>query len=178
MKFLSLLIALLSLQRASIEAVDLFASKSLFSFQNYKKLLPKNEKVNPAVSFGTIEQRVDHFNPQNLATFENMYMVNDEFFQPDGPLILFLYIDPSAFLLGGSFYISFGPVHDFARELNGTLVSPQHRYHEGSMLSEDLSTENLRFLTVAQVLEDLAHLIGNLKKADGYQNSGWFSNRS
>lgn len=178
MKFLSPLITLLSLQLGSIEAIDLFASKPLLNLKNHQNFLPKNVEINPAVSSHFITQRVDHFNPQNLKTYENLYVLNDEFFQQNGPLIIFLYIDPSAFIQAGEIFFSYGPVYDFARELNGTLVAPQHRYHEGSVLTDDLSTENLRFLSVAQVLEDLAHLVTSLKKTEGYQNSGRSSNRS
>jgi thymus-specific serine protease len=168
MKFL--LIFLLSLQLSSNRA-DLLTHK-LFNSFDADKFLPKDAKVSPALALDVIHQRVDHFNPQNFQTFEQYFFTNDEFFQPGGPIVVFLYISPIAHLLGGAIYLSFGPVHDFARELNGTLVAPQHRYFEGSRVTEDLSKENLRFLTVSQVLEDLAHLISELKERNGYEKSG------
>lgn len=174
MKFLIFLIAFLSV--TSINSLD-FVTKNLpFGARNIEDFLPKNVTISPAIQFGVISQRLDHFNPQNLQTFSSLYLINDEFFQPNGPIIIFLYLEPSFFIDAGYIYISGGAVHDLARNLNGSLVAPSHRFYPGAEATEDLSIENLRFLTIAQALEDMAHLITHLKSDERYRNSGKIAN--
>jgi hypothetical protein len=98
--------------------------------------IPKQKPVkdytpSPAINPEWIEQRVNHFDPQNTDTFNQRYFTNDEFFQEGGPIIVYLHTYP--FYDGlGIVYLSFGPVHDLANEFNGVIVMPQHRYFEES----------------------------------------------
>ena len=43
-----------------------------------------------------------------------------------------------------------------AKKFGAALVSPEHRYYGKSSPFEDLTTENLRFLSSKQALSDLA----------------------
>lgn len=77
------------------------------------------------VTMNTVTQRVDNFDPQNVDTFQQRYLKNDEFFQPGGPLIL---------MLGGFYGITDTRLRssmplDIARELEGNLVYLEHRYY-------------------------------------------------
>jgi hypothetical protein len=134
--------------------------------------LPKNVEIRPSLQYLSIQQRVNNFNPLDNREFTNFYFMNDEHFQPGGPLIFFFYVAPMAFALGGQYFASFGPVFDFAAQLNGTIITPEHRYYENSFVTEDLSDENLKFLTVGQALADVAHLIMDLKRQERFRNSG------
>lgn len=173
MKFLSVLFsAFLSLQLTSASFpkysfLDILAKKDLI-----EKLLPKNVEILPSIEYRMIQQRVNHFNPQDHRTFNNFYVINEEHFQPGGPLIFFFYINQLANGIAGQVYASFGPVYDFAAQLNGTIIAPEHRYYENSIVTENLSDENLRFLTIGQSLEDLAHLITSLKSEEKFKDSG------
>lgn len=136
------------------------------------KSLPKNIEIRPSIQYLSIQQRVDNFNPQDQREFSNFYLINEEHFQSGGPLIFFFYVSPIAFVAGGQYFASFGPVYDFARELNGTIVAPEHRYYENSFVTEDLRDENLKYLTTAQALADIAHLITDLKSQERFKDSG------
>lgn len=57
-----------------------------------------------------------------------------------------------------------GHMHDMARDLNGTAFYTEHRYYGESRPTDDLSTDNLRFLNIDQALADLAHFIVHIKE--------------
>lgn len=82
--------------------------------------------VQPAsIVLNTVTQRVDNFNPQNTATFEQRYYMNGEHFQPGGPLFI---------VLGGEWQISpFRLVNNsiemIADELDGYMFYLEHRYY-------------------------------------------------
>lgn len=126
--------------------------------------LPANFTPSPSITRDSIQQRVNHFDPLNDQTFAHHFFINDEFFQPNGPLVIYLHANPYDDGLNMA-YLSIGPAYDLAREFNGRLVYPQHRYFEDSHVTDDLSTENLRFLSVNHALEDLAHLIVHLRES-------------
>ncbi|XP_058448626.1 putative serine protease K12H4.7 [Malaya genurostris] len=105
------------------------------------------------------ETRVDHFDPLNRAMFKFEYLSNDEFYQPGGPIFIFL---------GGNwpltqYYIEHGHFHDIAKYENAWLFTNEHRYYGGSVPTEDLSAENLRFLSVEQAMVDVAEWIWHLR---------------
>ncbi|EDS32097.1 prolylcarboxypeptidase [Culex quinquefasciatus] len=103
--------------------------------------------------------RVDHFNPQNRDTFELAYYSNDEFYRPGGPIFIFV---------GGNwavnpYFIERGHFPDIAYMEGAWMFTNEHRYYGTSFPVEDLSTPNLRFLTVEQAMVDLAELIYHLR---------------
>lgn len=71
-----------------------------------------------------ITQRVDNFDAQNEATYEQRYLMNGEFFQPGGPIIL---------MIGGLREVDDQRLLDsmplnVARELRGYGFYLEHRY--------------------------------------------------
>ncbi|KAL1399041.1 hypothetical protein pipiens_008521 [Culex pipiens pipiens] len=104
--------------------------------------------------------KLDHFDDaDNAATFEFRYMSNDAHYKPGRPI--FVYV-------GGpwpmySYYIENGHFYDIAVRERGWLFANEHRFYGDSIPNGDLSTDNLKFLTVEQTLEDLAELIRHLK---------------
>lgn len=108
-----------------------------------------------------ITQKLDNFNPLDLRTWQMRYMENTEFQQPGGPIIIFL---------GGEWEISPGRIvgghlYDMAEEFNGSLYYTEHRYYGKSHPTENISTENLRFLTIEQALEDVIKFIDFIKSS-------------
>lgn len=84
------------------------------------------------ISLLTIDQYVDHFNPQSLDTFAQRYYVNTEFYQPGGPLYIFL---------SGEWRITPGRVTDslfveMAQEMYGHVSYLEHRYYGESFPTE------------------------------------------
>jgi Serine carboxypeptidase S28 len=78
-----------------------------------------------AITEQWVTQRLDHFNPQDSRTFQMRYFANDEFFQPNGPVFIFV---------GGEYgispgWVSGGHTFDMARELNGYLFYVEHRFY-------------------------------------------------
>lgn len=84
----------------------------------------KQEHTSRSVVENFITQRVDNFNPQNNETYEQRYLMNGEFFQPGGPIIL---------MLGGLRDVDVDRLTDsmplnVARELGGYAFYLEHRY--------------------------------------------------
>ncbi|XP_055701776.1 putative serine protease K12H4.7 [Phlebotomus papatasi] len=116
-----------------------------------------------------IEQLVDHFDESNNATYQMRYLANDEFYQPGGPI--FIYVGGDWTITPG--WIIGGHTYDMARELNGYLFSTEHRYYGVSRPTPDTSFKNLQYLHVSQALADLAHFIKVMKQEiPGASSSG------
>eukprot|EP01086_Lenisia_limosa_P005084 TRINITY_DN2122_c0_g1_i1.p1 TRINITY_DN2122_c0_g1~~TRINITY_DN2122_c0_g1_i1.p1 ORF type:complete len:265 (+),score=52.98 TRINITY_DN2122_c0_g1_i1:115-795(+) len=95
---------------------------------------------------------VDHFDLSNRATFPQRYLVNLEHYVQGGPV--FVYISGEAQMGPGT--VDAGEAVEMAKELNGAVFALEHRYYGESVPTPDLSTENLKWLTFEQGLEDLA----------------------
>lgn len=109
-----------------------------------------------------IEQRLDNFNPQDNRSWKMRYLENDEHFQPNGPI--FVYVGGEWTITAGSISEG-GHIYDLAKELNGTMFYTEHRYYGQSHPTNNTSTENLRFLSVDQALADLAVFVSYIKKS-------------
>lgn len=143
-------------------------------YNNHEEpFIPHTNRVLPIVpkiiSEKWIEQRLDHFNPQDDRRWQMRYLENDEHFQDGGPI--FIYVGGEWTISSGS--ISYGShIYDLARELNGTLYYTEHRYYGYSHPTNNTSTENLRFLSVDQALADLAVFVNHVKSSPSLANSG------
>lgn len=122
-----------------------------------------------AVQEKWIEQRLDHFNPQDQRRWQMRYLENDMHYQEGGPIFIHV---------GGEWTISSGSInagsliYDLAKEHNGTLYYTEHRFYGRSHPLNDTSTENLRFLTVDQALADLAIFVNHVKNVnESFANS-------
>jgi Serine carboxypeptidase S28 len=116
-----------------------------------------------------INQRLDHFNPQDNRMWKMRYLENNVHFQDGGPI--FIYV-------GGEWEISSGSISsgshifDMAGEHNGTIYYTEHRFYGQSRPLNNTSTENLRFLNIDQALADLAFFINYAKaSSSGLANS-------
>lgn len=116
-----------------------------------------------------IEQRLNHFDPQDGRTWNMRYLENSAYLRDGGPIFIFV---------GGEWTISdgwlrSGHAHDMMRDLNGTMFYTEHRYYGDSRPTPNLTIENLRFLNVDQALADLAHFIVEIKETiPEVRNSG------
>jgi lysosomal Pro-X carboxypeptidase len=127
------------------------------------------------------EQRINHFAPtlaqpqEDVSTFLQRYFLNDELYQPGGPMFFYLGNEADVTL----YVNATGLMWENAREFGALLVFAEHRYYGKSLLfppSETMqhdhdddddhpSTRDLRFLSSEQALEDYVHLIYHLKEA-------------
>ncbi|XP_058448624.1 thymus-specific serine protease-like [Malaya genurostris] len=108
---------------------------------------------------GWFETRVDHFNPRNQYTFLMRYYANDEHAYRNGPIFVIVGGDTAIDLR----YLTEGLFYDVAYLEGAYLFANEHRYFGHSLPVSDATTENMDFLTVDQVLADLAEWISYLK---------------
>ncbi|XP_048530658.1 probable serine protease EDA2 isoform X1 [Triticum urartu] len=98
-----------------------------------------------------MSQTLDHFSPTDHRQFKQRYYEFLDYHRaPNGPV--FLNICGEASCSG----ISNNYLAVMAKKFGAALVSPEHRYYGKSSPFEDLTTENLRFLSSKQALSDLA----------------------
>ncbi|KAL7306780.1 hypothetical protein TKK_0001142 [Trichogramma kaykai] len=108
-----------------------------------------------------VEQPIDHFNNRDNRTWLMRYFEESKFFNGSGPILI---------MLGGEWEINQGFLHaglmyDIAEQHSALMFYTEHRYYGRSRPTEDMSTDNLQYLSVDQALEDVAHFI-NIKKKE------------
>ena len=120
-----------------------------------------------------IEQNLDHFSFANNGTFQQKYLINDQFWNSD-------HSGPIFFKIGGEWPVGDGFNYDFvvklAEEFGALLLAGEHRYYGESQPfgNESLSAdpEKNGYLTSSQSLADQARLITHIKGAlSGAKNS-------
>jgi pimeloyl-ACP methyl ester carboxylesterase len=133
-----------------------------------------------------IQQKLDHFNPQDSREWKMRYFQNDRFLRSGEITLMTIWLILIAIFTGGPIFIfvggeweispgwiSVGLIFEMAKELNGTLFYTEHRYYGKSQPTSDTSTKNLKYLTVEQALADLAYFIEHVKaSSDDLTNSG------
>lgn len=97
-------------------------------------------------------QRLDHFNEANIKTWKQRYWINAEHFDGSGPVFI---------MIGGEgeenpIWMNHGQWINFAKQYKALCVMLEHRYYGKSRPTEDLSTENMVYLSSRQGLADLA----------------------
>ncbi|PIU00020.1 MAG: septum formation initiator [Bdellovibrionales bacterium CG10_big_fil_rev_8_21_14_0_10_45_34] len=107
----------------------------------------KNQKLSSAKEF---LQTLDHLTEGSDTKFSQRYWIDSTRAENSNSPVLFYLCGegecgPQPFR---------GAIAKHAEELKAYLVALEHRYYGKSQPFEDLSTENLRFLTVEQVLRD------------------------
>ncbi|KYQ94303.1 hypothetical protein DLAC_04602 [Tieghemostelium lacteum] len=99
-------------------------------------------------------QQVDHFDQANTETFQQRYIVNDDFYVSGGPVFMIINgegpmglntVSPQALQAAA-----------WAQEFNALLVTLEHRYYGASFVTDDLSTDSLEYLSSQQALADNA----------------------
>ncbi|KAJ9134307.1 Peptidase S28 [Pleurostoma richardsiae] len=123
---------------------------------------------------------VDHFDSSDTRVYNNRYWVNDTYYKPGGPVILYDFGEAGVDLETlAEFLAEFGgtisaPI-ELARALNGVVVGWEHRYYgyshpfvlvndTGSSLEEGTpegGTADYEYLTVEQALEDVVFFAQN-----------------
>ncbi|KAJ6625679.1 putative serine protease K12H4.7, partial [Pseudolycoriella hygida] len=101
------------------------------------------------------EQILDHFNPTNVATWKQRFYTNKEYYEPGGPVFLMIGGEGEAtakWMVSGAWI-------QYAKEHKALCFQLEHRFYGQSHPTEDLSTENLAYLSSEQALADLAYFI-------------------
>jgi hypothetical protein len=103
----------------------------------------------------TWQQNVDHFAARpRAATFSQRYYVDDTYYQPGGPVFLYLGGEGpgEAFLMEEQMFI-------WAQQFNAKYILLEHRYYGNSNPTPDYTTPNMQYLTVDQALADAASFL-------------------
>lgn len=142
---------------------DLREDASAISF------LHKRDDVDPTTLYTeyNFTTPIDHFHnetqyePHDDGTFPLRYWFDAQYYKPGGPVIVLQSGETGAD--ARLVYLQKGILHELAQATNGIGVVLEHRYYGTSFPTEDLSTENLRFLTTQQALADEAYFARNIK---------------
>ncbi|XP_063919924.1 putative serine protease K12H4.7 [Zophobas morio] len=107
-------------------------------------------------------QSLDHFNPTDERTWQQRYFSNDQYFDSTagGPVFIMIGGEGEASVS----WMTRGSWIDDAEKHGALLFQLEHRYYGKSHPTEDMSTENLRYLTSQQALADLATFITAMNK--------------
>ncbi|OJD29219.1 serine peptidase [Diplodia corticola] len=110
---------------------------------------------------GVFEQLIDHDDP-SLGTFSQRYWWNDEFWAgPGSPVVFFTPGEGAADGYEG--YLTNRTITGmFAQAIQGAGVMLEHRYWGESSPFDDLTAENLQYLTLPQSIKDITYFAKNV----------------
>lgn len=114
----------------------------------------------------TFDQLIDHFQdspryaPNTNATFTQRYYFDDTYYQPGGPVYLYIGGETS----GPSRFenLETGIIQILMNATNGLGVILENRYYGESYPFENSTTDNLRYLTTEQTIADNAYFAQNV----------------
>jgi pimeloyl-ACP methyl ester carboxylesterase len=98
---------------------------------------------------------LDHFNAIDGRTWGQRFWENMEHYATGGPA--FIMIGGEAEASPG--WLNYGQWYKWAEENGAAMFLLEHRYYGQSHPTEDMSTENMRYLSSRQGLEDLGHFM-------------------
>ncbi|KAF6206888.1 hypothetical protein GE061_018124 [Apolygus lucorum] len=117
-------------------------------------------------------QKLDHFDLTNPKTWKQRYQVNGTWFKGSKSSPIMLYVE-GEITIGPKnesvFLKHYGYLKKYAEEFGAICFVLEHRYYGESHPTEDLSVENLRFLTTQQALADVAQFIVGMNKLYQFQ---------
>ncbi|XP_017048577.1 putative serine protease K12H4.7 [Drosophila ficusphila] len=115
------------------------------------------------------EQKLDHFKASDSRTWQQRYFVNADYYRNDSSAPIFLMIGGEG--EASAKWMREGAWVHYAENFGALCLQLEHRFYGKSHPTEDLSTENLYYLSSEQALEDLANFVIAMKKkfnlADG-----------
>merc|ERR1711936_1557613 len=127
---------------------------ALRSFYRQQDLLPSPCDVARAED-QYFEQVLDHFNPIDERTWQQRFWENLEHYAEGGPAFIMIGGEAEA----NPKWMTYGQWYKWAEENGAAMFELEHRYYGQSQPTEDMSTENMRYLSSRQGLEDLGHFM-------------------
>ena len=125
--------------------------------------LSSSHNGNGTTGWGTFEQLIDHSDP-SLGTFSQRYWYGTEYWKGPGSPIIF--VNPGE-QSGEGFNKSYTTLQRlpglFAKETGGAVIIMEHRYWGGSSPFEELTTENMQYLTLDNSIMDNIYFAKNFK---------------
>ncbi|OAA59573.1 serine-type peptidase [Niveomyces insectorum RCEF 264] len=131
----------------------------------------------PVRGLATFQQQVDHSDPSQ-GTFSQRYWYSTEYWTGPGAPVVFFTPGESAADLYTGYLTNRTLTGQFAQALGAAVVMLEHRYWGGSSPFANLTTKNLRFLTLANAVADTTNFarrvqlpFDNLGTGDGSSSS-------
>jgi len=106
------------------------------------------------------DQIRDHFDATNTARWSQRYWENLDVYRGEG--LAFLHIGGEA--EANPRWLDYGAWYKWAQENGAAMFVLEHRYYGQSKPTEDMSTENMKFLSSRQGLEDAGHFISAMNE--------------
>uniref|UniRef100_A0A6P4FIJ6 Serine protease K12H4.7 n=1 Tax=Drosophila rhopaloa TaxID=1041015 RepID=A0A6P4FIJ6_DRORH len=107
------------------------------------------------------EQKLDHFKTSDTRTWQQRYFVNADYYRNDSSAPVFLMIGGEG--EASAKWMREGAWVHYAEHFGALCLQLEHRFYGKSHPTEDLSTENLYYLSSEQALEDLASFVTAMK---------------
>lgn len=105
---------------------------------------------------------VDHFDPTNLARYQQRYFSSNQFFdQNDEDAPVFLYVGCEGPITDR--WAQQGLMYEWAKKLGAMMFVLEHRYYGYSQPADTWKTPDLKYLTTEQALADLAAFVTSFK---------------
>lgn len=148
-----------------------FADAKQFYFERQNNLneIFENERrgvlpENPLIEQKWFEQRIDHSDREDSRTFRQRYFINRTYVRSSPTPVLYYICGESTcsarYLLGA--------IAEVAQKTGAMLVALEHRYYGESQPFDQLTTENMKYLTTEQALEDLASFQEAMEDRSGF----------
>ncbi|XP_066259153.1 putative serine protease K12H4.7 [Euwallacea similis] len=140
-------------------SIEIESSYNSFDLTKRLRLLdpPTDGEVSTRIiSDQYFKQRIDHFSTTDTRVYDQRYHVNEEYYDESSNHVFLM--------LGGEWeattiWLSSGAWIKSAKKYGALLFYLEHRYYGQSQPFEDLSTENLQYLSAHQALADAANFI-------------------
>lgn len=147
---------------------QIFADAKSFYFKNNKlqnltKLFQNSSKTSSTIE-EVYQQKIDHNNPADDRRFGQRYFVNTKYARDLHAPVLF-------YICGESTCNPEdldGQIEEHAKRWGAAMFALEHRYYGKSQPFTDLSTENLKYLSIDQALKDLYTFQDFIMKKHGY----------
>ncbi|CAG2115175.1 unnamed protein product, partial [Medioppia subpectinata] len=133
-------------------------------------VVSNNDKFAPQPQEQWFDQRVDHFNKQDNTTFKQLYYIEDSYYKKGGPVFLMISGESP---VETAFITPFTYMGEMAKKYGALAVTLEHRYYGKSVPTPDLSTQNLKYLTLEVALKDLEQFSLYLTKKLSLDGSKW-----
>jgi pimeloyl-ACP methyl ester carboxylesterase len=105
-------------------------------------------------------QWADHTDHADGATFDQYVFINDEYYQPGGPVFILVSATPDSY----TYWLQNSHMTNIASELGGVVYAIEPRFFGRSYPTSDLSLENLeKYLHVNQTMADYFNFITYLR---------------
>ncbi|XP_018411561.1 PREDICTED: putative serine protease K12H4.7 [Nanorana parkeri] len=149
--------------------VLLYLGASLCSGFTYGRFRRRPSEFPVTVQDHWFQQKLDHFNGADTRVWNQRYYVNDSFTKDNGPIFLMIGGEGTA----NPAWMTQGTWITYAEKLRALCFLLEHRFYGKSHPTENMSVDNLRYLSSQQALADLAHFQVVMTEKLGLGNRKW-----